>query len=1292
MRFRLFVAIVGVSCGRFSLAGQPMFDLSKDKVLYCVGYAHLDTQWRWDFCTTIDKYIRDTLDHNFSRFEQFPGYVFNFTGSVRYEMMREYYPAKYELLKKYIAEARWFVSGSSVDEGDVNVPSAEAIIRQVLYGNDYFRREFGKESLDYMLPDCFGFPASLPSIWAHCGLKGFSTQKLTWGSAMGIPFKIGVWEGPDGQSVLAAFDPGPYVGAIKGRVDINPEWVERVNENGRKYGVFADYHYYGVGDQGGAPREEDVRNYLASIGNPDSQIKVALVSSDQMFKDITDEQRVRLPRYKGDLLLTEHSAGTLTSQSYMKRWNRKNEILADAAERAAVTASWLGGAAYPREKLNRSWVRTLANQMHDILPGTSIPRAYTFSWNDELVAMNGFAAVLSDSVGAIARGLNTRTSGIPLIVYNPLSIDREDIVDATVRFPETAPAGVRVFDPDGNAVPSQVLESKGTDIRILFVARIAPVSWSVYEVRPMDKSDQQGGSLRISEQQLENEYYRVTVDEQGDVAGIIDKTAGNRELLAAPARLVFTREKPQSWPAWNMDWYDRQKSPIGAVDGPAVTRIIEKGPVRVALEIERKARNSVFRQVIRLSRGEAGRRLEFAMEVDWQSTECALKASFPLSVSNPKATYNWGMGTIERGNNEPTKYEVPSHEWLDLTDGPGEYGVSILDDSKYGSDKPADNEVRLTLLYTPGVRNGYLDQHSQDWGRHEMVYALYGHKGDWREGRSEWQGRRLNQPLRVWQAEPHEGSLGKSLSFLNVNTDQLDVRALKLAEHSDRIIVRVQELFGREVKNAVITMAGGILEAEEIDGQERRIGAADLSNGKLLVSLAPYSPRSFAVRLDRPLARLEPPRSQPVVIPFDSDVVSRDGNFADGGFDGQGQTIPAEMLPAEVVSEGIEFHIGPTQDGQPNALSCRGQTLELPAGNYNRVYLLAVADDDLTARVTVGERMQKWSVQSWTGFIGQWDDRVWDRPFGEVDYRCEGKVVGINAGYINRDPIAWFCTHRHHPTRGNEAYRFSYLYGYGFPMGRGERKLQLPDDPRIKVFAVAVAQNDNDAIRPAAPLYDDFTGRRPIEFRHVYPPPPPPLHEGLDQMATVVLDRRSRFEDLRMGPPSASDYADEASGHGVVFRYFDRDGDFRPHSRAGAQGDALPRLNDGLAAENDDDTKRCVWADNEARFYVDLRDSIQIARINTYSWHRAERARQFFSLWGSNTEEMPDPGFRQGEFSGWTLLAVVDTRELGKGGVHGSSVEPQAGQAHIGLFRYLLWVAPQGPGTFFTELDIHAAQ
>jgi alpha-mannosidase len=1278
-----------------AMAKEPMFDLSKDKVLYCVGYAHLDTQWRWDFCTTIDKYIRDTLDQNFLRFEKFPGYTFNFTGSVRYEMMKEYYPEKYEQLKKHIAEGRWFVSGSSVDEGDVNVPSAEAIIRHVLYGNDFFRREFGKESQDFMLPDCFGFPASLPSIWAHCGLKGFSTQKLTWGSARGIPFKIGVWEGPDGNSVIAAFDPGSYASAIQGRVDLNSEWVDRVLENGRKYGVWADYHYYGVGDQGGAPLEADVQNYLASIGQPDSKIKVALVSSDQMYKDITPELKAQLPRYKGDLLLTEHSAGTLTSQAYMKRWNRKNEVLADAAERAAVVSSWLGGTAYPREALNRSWVRLLANQMHDILPGTSIPRAYTFSWNDEIVAMNGFATVLTDSVGAIARALDTEVRGVPLIVYNPLAIEREDVVEAMVTYEADPPGLVEVFDSAGNSVATQILEVREHALRILFLAKTPPLSWNVYGVRPTTCLLPFGATLSVSERQLENERYQVLLNDDGDVASILDKKAGNREMLAAPACFVFTHEKPQNWPAWNMDWADRQKPPMGRVTGPAKIRIVENGPVRVALEVEREARNSKFVQRISLSDGDAGNRVEFATTIDWQSAECALKASFPLAVSNPKATYNWGMGTIERGNNEPTKYEVPSHEWFDLTDASGQYGVSVLEDCKYGSDKPSDNELRLTLLYTPGVRYGYLDQHSQDWGRHDMTYALYGHSGDWREGRNEWQGRRLNQPLRVWQGESKNGNAAgpKSFSLLSVDTPQIDVRAVKLGEHSDRIIVRLQELWGREVKDATITLATRVLEAEEVDGQERRMGPVDIRDGKLLVSMTPYAPKSFAIKLTPPAQPMSPPRYKAVDIPFDTDAASNDGNFADGKFDLRGRSIPAEMLPSKIASGDVEFVLGSGLDGDRNAISCRGQSVELPAdGAFDRVYLLAAADGDIDSRLEIGERSVPWRVQSWTGFIGQWDDRVFDRPFEEVDYKCEGKVVGFNTGYIKRDAIAWFSTHRHDPRKGNEAYRFSYLFRYGFDLRPGEHVLRLPDDSRIKVLAITVASNGNDSVQPAAPLYDDFTDRQPIELRHVYPPPEVPVHKGLDQVGTVVLDRRADAQDLRMNAPSAIDYADRSSGHDVMFRYFDGDGEYRPHRRAGAVGDGLPRLNDGLGSQNDDDISRCTWFDGEGRVFVDLQREIRITHVNTYSHHRGERAPQFFSVWGSNATEMPSPEFRHGDHGEWVLLAVVDTRELGKGGAHGSSIEPPAGQSSMGPLRYLLYVIPGGQGTFFTEIDVHAAE
>jgi alpha-mannosidase len=230
-QFRETLAAVPLVCLMLLTAAYPQTtekpDLSQQPTLYVVGYAHLDTEWRWEYPQVISEYIRKTMEDNFTLFDKYPHYVFNFSGANRYRFMKEYYPADFARLKKYVDEGRWFPTGSSMEEGDVNAPSAEGIIRQVLYGNDWFRKELGKASAEYMLPDCFGFPSSLPTILAHSGVKGFSTQKLVWGSSApgggveslektpeGTPFNVGVWVGPDGESVLAGLNPGDYSAGI----------------------------------------------------------------------------------------------------------------------------------------------------------------------------------------------------------------------------------------------------------------------------------------------------------------------------------------------------------------------------------------------------------------------------------------------------------------------------------------------------------------------------------------------------------------------------------------------------------------------------------------------------------------------------------------------------------------------------------------------------------------------------------------------------------------------------------------------------------------------------------------------------------------------------------------------------------------------------------------------------------------------------------------------------------------------------------------------------------------------
>ncbi len=251
--FILCGVILNIMVNAQPLENRKPYDITKDKVLYTIGYAHLDTEWNWDYPTTINKFIRNTMVENFRLFEKYPDYVFNFTGSRRYQMMKEYYPELYLRVKDYVKQGRWCVSGSSVDEGEVNVSSSESLIRQVLYGNDFFREEFDRTSEDYMLPDCFGFLASMPTIWHHCGLKGFSTQKLTWRSAVGVPFNVGIWKGPDGNGIIAALNATNYNGGVVPRLDLDSAWDARLNEDKLKYGISFDYRYYGVGDRGGAP-------------------------------------------------------------------------------------------------------------------------------------------------------------------------------------------------------------------------------------------------------------------------------------------------------------------------------------------------------------------------------------------------------------------------------------------------------------------------------------------------------------------------------------------------------------------------------------------------------------------------------------------------------------------------------------------------------------------------------------------------------------------------------------------------------------------------------------------------------------------------------------------------------------------------------------------------------------------------------------------------------------------------------------------------------------------------------
>jgi alpha-mannosidase len=1158
--------LASVSLVTLSAAQTPQKpDLSKEPTLYVVGYAHLDTEWRWEYPQVINEYLRRTMEDNFKLFDKYPHYIFNFSGANRYRLMKEYYPAEFAKVQQDVAAGRWFPAGSSMEEGDVNAPSAEAIIRQILYGNEWFQKEFGKSSEEYMLPDCFGFPASLPTILAHSGVKGFSTQKLTWGSSAnaggaeslentpeGTPFNVGVWVGPDGESVLAGLNPGAYSGGIysdlsaplpelapnpalvdvrKKLADVQQkiqaaaanhspdskdvqelvalrtelagietgqqetaerrfqgDWAARVLNNGKVTGVFADYHYFGTGDIGGAPNEESVKRLEAIVtkgkvdlppqdgsfargqdhpAQPDVQVgegpvHVISATADQMFKDITPAEEAELPRYTGEMELTNHSAGSLTSQAYQKRWIRKEEVLADAAEKSSVAAAWLGGRSYPMPRLNDAWTLAMGAHFHDLAAGTATPRAYEFGWNDDVIAMNQFADVLKSGTEAVSAGMDTEGEGVAVVVFNPLNIGREDVVEAAVDFPGGLPKAVHVIAPDGSAAPAQISDGK-----VVFEASVPSVGYAVYHVLP-GAGEANSSELHVTNNELENAYYRVTLNADGDVASIFDKQA-NRELLAAPARLALSYDNPAQWPAWNMDWVQEQAKPKDYVSGPAKIRVVEDGPVRVAIEVTRETAGSRFVQTIHLSAGDAGKRVEFGNVIDWNTRETNLKATFPLTASNEMATYNWGIGTIQRPTAQPKKFEVPSHQWIDLTDMSGQFGGTILTDAKNGSDKPNDHTIRLTLIRTPGTAGGYSDQGTQDIGHHEFTYGIAGHVDGWRKAETDWQAERLNDPLIAFESTKHAGELGKTFSLVKVSNPRIRIMALKKAEASDEYVVRLVELDGTPQADVRVSFAAPVTSAREVNGQEQPLREAKVVDGTLVTSFGAYQPRAFAIKLAAPRATVADVQSAPVTLHYDLATASNDGDATKVGFDGKGDALPAEMLPEQIAFNGVVFHLAPAKTRSLNAVVAKGQKIELPSGHYNRVYVLAAsANGDQKAAFEVGGKKTELNVQDWGGFVGQWDDREWSTNGANDNY---GEMIALKPGFIKRADLVWYASHHHDAAGKNVAYSYSYLFGYGIDLPEGAKTLTLPKNANIRILAVSVA-DENPETRPVQPLYD----------------------------------------------------------------------------------------------------------------------------------------------------------------------------------------------------------------------------
>ena len=1023
-----------------------------EQKIYTIANAHLDTSWVWTFETTIKNFIPDTFNENFDLFEKYPEYKFNFEGSYRYELMKEYYPKAFEKVKEYVKKGQWSPCGSCYENGDVNIPSPEALIRNIIYGNGFFKDNFGVMSNDIFLPDCFGFGKALPEVAAHCGLTGFSTQKLTWGCSVPIPFDVGRWIGLDGKGIWCAIKPMNYT-TVFDKVRTHSTILAKLKENAEKYGFNSTFEYHGVGDQGGSPEESSVKTVVSELRqNSKNAIKVLSATTREFFDDLekmTDEQKKRMPVYKGEFLMTEHGAGSYTSRTVSKRWNRRSELLGDAAERTAVSSFLLGLSEYPINVLDTAWKSTIAHQFHDDITGTSWMIDYKRNWNDYVRSMNLFSTEYTNAVRALTGAMDTSfASGIPVAVSNTVQAKGsiKQAVSVDIRS-EMLPLFTRVYDSKGKEVPSQIKESTKSGFKtVTFIAEVPSNGISVFDVKPSDKPYKGNTGLTVTDNKIENKRYIVIINGDGDISAVYDKIL-EKDLLSAPVRMEFISDLSiYHYSAWEVKYKDIMRKPFSYA-GNAKLRIVDDGPALAAIEIIRSSGNTNIKQVISLDAESDF--VKVFNEVDWRHESANLKVSFPVSASAEKSNYDIGVGTFGRAINTRSQFEVPAQRWVDTTDSNGDFGVSILSDSRVGWDKPSSNTVRMTAVHTATNANQWRSsQHVADLGLNRFSFGITGHKGE--PDVVSDVADRFCQPMHTFICDSHKGNLDPVFSICSVNSNTVRILGLKRAQKSNKVVIRLCEYTGNPQKKVRVKFALPILKIEEITGDERKLSDIEVVDDELVVDFNAHELRSFALTFNVKRYRRN---YGSIDLPYDFKFSSYNDDEKKSLLP-NGYSVPAELIPDKITVGGVGYSIG--KDGS-NALCCKGQVIDVPKGAKSVHFLLTSLVGDKVVSFKADDKEIVATVQDCFEAVGAWD------------------LIGLGeTGYIKNEPQYFTFTHTH-SAAGDEIAKQFYLFHAVVPCENCSQ-ITFPDDSNIIVVAASYSNIGTKAI-PADEHFDSLEKR-----------------------------------------------------------------------------------------------------------------------------------------------------------------------------------------------------------------------
>ncbi len=756
-------------------AGEPL-----DVDIVGVGHAHIDVAWLWQLGHTRRKVGR-TFSNVLRLMDVYPDYHFTQSQPQLYQYTQQTYPEIFEGIKQRVEEGRWELIGGTWVEPDCNATGAESLARQFLLGRTYFRKHFGDgvETPVLWLPDTFGYSWALPQLIKQAGMEYFITHKMSWNQYNQMPHQLLWWQGIDGTRVLTHFLTTPtgsellpysttYNAVVDGQ-EVIGTWKNFRQKETHNELLIA----YGYGDGGGGPTRDMLEN-IENFGNMPGAPRVRPGTVREYMDRVRDEIADDLPVWNGEFYFELHR-GTLTSQARTKWNNRKSEFLLHDAEFVATLASLVTDFEYPQVALNEAWELICLNQFHDILPGSSITPVYEDADRDYARIRALGEAARDDALDALA---TTMPSDAVAMAVNPTSF-----LQHVGFLPQVIEGGLA--DGEGESLKVQQVEGgtlvSGVQVPAYGVVSLYPTTSRDVATR-IDVLDSGDGVV------IDSRFLHCVFAPNGDITSIRDRES-NREVLAPGEvgnQLLVMEDRPMDWDAWDVDIFIDDR--VEKVEGVMSFEVIETGPIRAGVRIVRRYRSSTITQNIYIY--DHNKRIDFDTHIDWHESHTLLRVAFPVNILSPKATFDIQWGNVERPTHRNTswdwaRFETAAQKWADLSEG--DYGVALLNDSKYGYDVH-DNVLKLTLLKSPTSPDPVADQ-----GEHRMVYSLLPHTGTWHEAVPE-AAYDLNDPMILRLVTNAQRGSAHNWRFLVRSERGMSIiETVKRAEDGNGFIVRLYE-------------------------------------------------------------------------------------------------------------------------------------------------------------------------------------------------------------------------------------------------------------------------------------------------------------------------------------------------------------------------------------------------------------------------------------------------------------------------------------------------------------------